>query len=47
MALLETGMARSGLIAGFANGLMWTGWTITRAQAQNRRRNGRWRILCR
>ncbi len=27
MALLETGMAGSGLIAGFANGLMWTGWT--------------------
>lgn len=27
MALLETGMAWFWLIAGFANGLMWTGWT--------------------
>ncbi|SUG65148.1 Protein Ddg [Salmonella enterica subsp. enterica] len=27
MALLETGMAWFCLIAGFANGLMWTGWT--------------------
>lgn len=27
MALLETGMAWFWLITGFANGLMWTGWT--------------------